>query len=175
MDWVRRKLARTSTESKIPNHQSQSNPKGADEEQIYGITEELINFVKSFTIDTFKDFPLQDEDEATYVGETPTTSTKIQKDLSQWQERHAILLLSKVKETSQLRYALCPRHLKEKQFWRIYFKLVRSHLIEYELRAVQLEKLKSMAMEDEKSSDNGAWEVEMAEAKHGVFNEPQPS
>ncbi|KAI4354388.1 hypothetical protein L6164_003254 [Bauhinia variegata] len=170
--WVKRNRMRSIT----PNHQSQSNPRGADEEQVYGITEELIKFVKSFTINTFKDFPLQDEDEVTYVGENPTTSTKVQKDLSQWQERHAILLLSKVKQISQLRYMLCPRHLKEEQFWRIHFKLVRSHVLEYELRAIQLEKLNRMAKEDENSSDNNsACEVEMAEAKHGVFVETKPS
>ena len=33
-------------------------------------------------------------------------------------------------EISQLRYMLCPRHLKESQFWRIYFKLVKSHVAE---------------------------------------------
>lgn len=40
-------------------------------------------------------------------------------------------------------------------------------LIRYELRAIQREKLKRMAMEDAKSSDNRPNEVEMAEAKHG--------
>ncbi|CAI8584614.1 unnamed protein product [Vicia faba] len=29
---------------------------------------------------------------------------------------------------SQLRYVLCPRHLKDNQFWTIYFALARSHL-----------------------------------------------
>jgi hypothetical protein len=39
-------------------------------------------------------------------------------------------------------------------------------IIRYELRAVQLAKLKSMAMENEKSSETSVYEVEMAEAKH---------
>ncbi|GAB2213923.1 hypothetical protein Droror1_Dr00018249 [Drosera rotundifolia] len=41
---------------------------------------------------------------------------------------------------------LCPRHLKEWQFWRINFILVKSFVTEYELRAIQLEKLKTVAM-----------------------------
>ncbi|XP_061367852.1 uncharacterized protein LOC133310861 [Gastrolobium bilobum] len=176
MDWLRHSFSRSSRNSKSPNTQTQSNSKGRkeeeEEERIYGITEELINHVKSFTVDTFKNFPLQDEDEATYGEEAQSTSNKVRTDLSQWQEKHATLILSRVKEISQLRYVLCPRHLKEKQFWKIYFKLARSHVVEYELRAVQQEKLKRMAMEDEKSSDNSPYEVEMAEAKHGNFIEP---
>ena len=39
-------------------------------------------------------------------------------------------------------------------------------IIRYELRAIQLEKLKTMATENEKSSDISPHEVEMAETKH---------
>lgn len=181
MEWLRRNLSRSLRNSESPNPQSQLNSKKGREEdddeevRLYGITEELINHVKSFTIDTFKNFPLQDEDEATYDEETQSTSSNVQKDLSQWQERHAILILSRVKEISQLRFVLCPRHLKEKQFWKIYFKLARSHVFEYELRAIQREKLKRMAMEEAKSSDNRPNEVEMAEAKHGNLESLPPS
>ncbi|KAJ7950421.1 BSD domain containing protein [Quillaja saponaria] len=164
--WFRRNLTRSSENSKTPNPQTKSNPKGEDEEQFYGITEPLINYAKSFTFDIFKNFPLQDEEESTFGGEAPRTSANVRKDLSEWQERHASLLLSKVKEISQLRYMLCPRHLKERQFWGIYFKLVKSYVVEYELRAIQLEKLRKMAMENEESSDSSnSWEVEMAETK----------
>ncbi|KAF7845550.1 BSD domain containing protein [Senna tora] len=130
MDWFIRNLTRSSSKTKTSNLQSQSNSKGEDEEQLYGITGDLINHVKSLTIDTFRNFPLQDEDETTYGVESPRTSARIRKDLSQWQERHANLILSRVKELSQVRYKLCPGRLKEKQFWSIYFKLVRSHVIE---------------------------------------------
>ncbi|OIW18887.1 hypothetical protein TanjilG_25330 [Lupinus angustifolius] len=180
MEWLRRNLSRTSTISKTLNPQSQSQSKSKskskskqneeeEEECIYGITQQLINHVKSFTLETFKNFPLQDEYE-----ESESTSTKVLKDLSQWQEKHAILILSRVKEIAQLRFVLCPRHLKEKQFWKIYFKLARSHVFEYELRAIQQEKLKRMATEDEKSSDNNPNEIEMAEAKPGCFIESLP-
>ncbi|KAL1330661.1 hypothetical protein HN51_047910 [Arachis hypogaea] len=178
MEWFRRNLSRSSTNnSAVSNPSSQSNSKESQqesEEQIYGITQDLINHLKSFTIDTFKNFPLQDEDDSANGEEPRSSSTKVRKDLSQWQERHAVLILSKVKEISQLRYSLCPRHLKEEQFWKIYFKLARSYVVEYELRAIQREKLKKMAMEDEKSSDNSPYEVEMSETKPGNFLEPQP-
>ncbi|XP_027337627.1 uncharacterized protein LOC113851362 [Abrus precatorius] len=182
MDWLRRSLSRSSRNSKTSNTQTQPNSKvrqkeeeeEEEEESIYGITEELINHIKSFTLDTFKNFPLRDEDEGTYGEETQSSSTIVRKDLSQWQERHAILILSRVKEISQLRYVLCPRHLKENKFWKIYFKLARSHVLEYELRDVQREKLKRMAMEDEKSSDKSPYEVEMAEATQGNFTAPLP-
>ncbi|XP_068479159.1 uncharacterized protein [Phaseolus vulgaris] len=117
---------------------------------------------------------LQYEDEGSYWEETESSSSKVRKDLSEWQERHAILVLSRVKEISQLRYVLCPRHLKENQFWKIYFKLARSHVLEYELRHIKQEKLKRMAMEDEKSSVNNSYEVEMSEAKDFNFIEPLP-
>jgi hypothetical protein len=44
--------------------------------------------------------------------------------------------------------------------------LFLASIIRYELRAVQVAKLKSMAMENEKSSETSVYEVEMAEAKH---------
>jgi len=47
-------------------------------------------------------------------------------------------------------------------------------LIRYELRHIKQEKLKRMAMEDEKSSVNNSYEVEMAEAKDISFVEPLP-
>lgn len=49
-------------------------------------------------------------------------------------------------------------------------------LIRYELRAIQLARLKEMAMENEKSTSASAGEVEMAEAKHiGVASGGPPS
>ncbi|XP_028798287.1 uncharacterized protein LOC114753748 isoform X1 [Neltuma alba] len=171
MNWFTRNLTWTSRKTEASNPQSQSNSKEEDEDQLYGVTEDLINYTKSFTIDTFKNFPLQYEDEATNAENSLTNSARIRNDLSQWQERHATLVLSRVKELSQIRYKLCPGRLKDNQFWSIYFKLVRSHVIEYELRAIQREKLKEMAVEEEKSLDNNAIEVEMSETKHGSMIE----
>ncbi|OVA01604.1 BSD [Macleaya cordata] len=152
----------------------QKDPDDEEEEEL-GVTEELRDFVKSFTIETFKNFPLQKDDQVVTTssssstvksdnGSSITTDNKVQKDLSEWQERHAMLVLTKVKEISQLRYVLCPRHLKERQFWQIYFMLVKSYVAPFQMRAIQQAKLRRMSMKDEKPVDN-ACEVEMAEAK----------
>ncbi|KAF7806291.1 synapse-associated protein of 47 kDa-like [Senna tora] len=89
----------------------------------FGITDELREFVKGITFTTFRDFPLQDECE---LSDAPTVSN-VRNDLTEWQERHANLVLSAVKEISKLRYELCPRVMKERKFWKIYFILVNSH------------------------------------------------
>ncbi|XP_044503619.1 uncharacterized protein LOC123224136 [Mangifera indica] len=170
--WFRRSPSISNGKrSKTP----QSSVQKEDQEEllILGVTEQLIDHVKSFTLETFKNFPLQDDDDSTYDVEATTNSSgNVQQDLSDWQERHAILVLSKVKELAQLRFKLCPRHLKEQQFWRIYFMLVKSHVAEYELQAIRLAKLKSMAMENEKTSDSSVYEVEMAETKQAASLSP---
>ncbi|KAH6797255.1 hypothetical protein C2S52_021809 [Perilla frutescens var. hirtella] len=96
----------------------------------YGITDELREFVKEITINTFQDFPLEDDSE---MSDIPTVSN-VQQDLTEWQERHAKLVLLTVKEVSKLRYQLCPREMKERKFWRIYFILVNNHVAPYEQR-----------------------------------------
>lgn len=89
---------------------------------------------------TFRDFPLQDDSE---VSDIPTESN-VRKDLNEWQVKHASLVLSTVKEISKLRYELCPRIMKERKFWRIYFILVNSHVEPYEKRHMENVKLKSL-------------------------------
>ncbi|KAB2003719.1 hypothetical protein Goshw_011284 [Gossypium schwendimanii] len=154
--WFRRSVSRNSKNNKNPPDQPQ--PHHQEQEEFLGITQQLIDHVKSFTLETFKNFPIQDDGDI-----EAQTSYNVRKDLSDWQERHAVLVLSKVKELSQLRFKLCPRHLKEEKFWRIYFMLVNSYVAEYELHAIQRAKLQSIAMKDEKTSDTCAYEVEMAE------------
>ncbi|XP_051142860.1 uncharacterized protein LOC127259525 [Andrographis paniculata] len=133
-----------------------------EEEKFYGITDKLIEFIKSFSIETFRNFSLPDEDGNNCDG---ANSGNLRKDLTDWQERHAMLVLSKVKELAQLRFKLCPRYLKERQFWRIYFKLVESYVARYELHAIQLAKLKQLRTEDDSVSKSSTCEVEMSEAK----------
>ncbi|XP_052171189.1 uncharacterized protein LOC127787267 [Diospyros lotus] len=136
-----------------------------EEETMFGITEPLIDFIKTFAIDTFKNFPVPDEERGDCGEETGASAGNVRKDLSEWQERHATLVLSKSKEMSQLRFKLCPRHLKEWMFWRIYFTLVKNYIAEYELRAIQLAKLRQMTAENEKCPDTSGYEVEMSETK----------
>ncbi|XP_074370820.1 uncharacterized protein LOC141711977 [Apium graveolens] len=98
--------------------------------EMFGVSEELREFVKNISTTTFKEFPLQDDTE---MSDVPTVSN-ISQDLTKWQEIHAKLVLSTVKEISKLRYELCPRVMKERKFWRIYFILVNSHVAPYEKR-----------------------------------------
>ncbi|XP_027920975.1 uncharacterized protein LOC114178998 isoform X1 [Vigna unguiculata] len=107
--------------------------------QRFGITEELREFVRGITIATFEDFPLQDDTE---FSDVPAVSN-VRQDLTDWQEKHASLVLSTVKEISRLRYDLCPRVMKERKFWRIYFLLVNNHTAPYENKYMEDEKLKS--------------------------------
>ncbi|CAA0820869.1 BSD domain-containing protein [Striga hermonthica] len=105
----------------------------------YGVTDELRGFVKEIATDTFRDFPLADDSE---MSDVPTVSN-VRQDLTEWQERHAKLVLLNVKEISKLRYQLCPRVMKERKFWRIYFILVNSHVAQYEHRYNEHLKLKA--------------------------------
>ncbi|KAL9228314.1 hypothetical protein vseg_003907 [Gypsophila vaccaria] len=160
--WLRRSLSRTTNVETHKLNPQKSPKNGVNDEEYYGITDQLIDFIKTFTFDTFKGFPLLEQSDG-----VQTTVSGIRVDLSEWQQNHATLILSKVKELAQLRYTLCPRHLKERQFWRIYFTLVKTHLKEYELRAIRLDKLRKMAEEDDAlRSDTNGIELEMTEPKN---------
>ncbi|PIN06284.1 hypothetical protein CDL12_21163 [Handroanthus impetiginosus] len=124
----------------------------------FGVTEELREFVKGITTSTFRDFPLEDDSE---VSDIPMVSN-IRQDLTEWQERHAKLVLSTVKEISKLRYQLCPRVMKERKFWRIYFILVNSYVAPYEKLYMEDVKLKAT----EKAKD-----TEVKETSSGVKSE----
>ncbi|XP_061990950.1 uncharacterized protein LOC133709286 [Rosa rugosa] len=126
------------------------NEPSPEELQKFGVSDDLRDFVKGLTSDTFKHFPIQDEAEE--VSEVPTTASNVRKDLTEWQERHATLVLTTVKEISRLRYELCPRVMKERRFWRIYFTLVSSHVAPYEKQYMEELKLKEAEqLEDDKA------------------------
>ncbi|KAH9772236.1 BSD domain-containing protein [Citrus sinensis] len=119
---------------------SSSGPTASDLElQKFGITDDLRDFVKGLTSSTFQNFPIQDEAEASDV---PNTTSNVRKDLTGWQERHATLVLATVKGISKLRYELCPRVMKERKFWKIYFTLVSTHVAPYEKQYMEEIKLK---------------------------------
>ncbi|XP_020590841.1 uncharacterized protein LOC110031784 [Phalaenopsis equestris] len=113
----------------------------------FGITDELKEFVKGLTINTFRDFPMEDEMD---IDES-TTPSNVRKDLNEWQAKHATLILSTAKEISKFRYELCPRYMKERKFWRIYFILVSNHVAPYEKR--YMEELSVKASEQSQQSN----------------------
>ncbi|KAF9624457.1 hypothetical protein IFM89_011465 [Coptis chinensis] len=158
-------LAENISAPQIPLVDSSANSAPSDAElDAFGVTDDLREFVKGITHSTFQDFPIQDGPE---ISEIPTLSN-VRQDLTEWQERHATLVLLTVKEISSLRYQLCPRHMKERKFWKIYFILVNTHvapeiqdvnfyflaLIRYEKRYME-EKLKSAEKEkDDELKEN---------------------
>ncbi|KAF2321382.1 hypothetical protein GH714_040970 [Hevea brasiliensis] len=75
-----------------------------EELQKFGITDDLRDFVKGLTSNTFQNFPIQDEAEASDVQ---TTASNVRKDLNEWQERHATLVLTNVKESSLFQFLFC--------------------------------------------------------------------
>ncbi|KAL8141876.1 hypothetical protein V2J09_014908 [Rumex salicifolius] len=128
----------------------------ADELEMFGVTDELREFVKEITLNTFKEFPLPDD---STMSEVPTVSN-VSQDLTEWQAKHANLVISTVKEISKLRYELCPRFMKDRQFWRIYFMLVNSHIAPYEKRYIENLKL----IEEQERADKLAKEALKREA-----------
>ncbi|CAH2052626.1 unnamed protein product [Thlaspi arvense] len=173
---IRRSFFREKND-KLPNGSSSRNEEVKDD--LLGVTDDLINQIRSFTIDTFKNFSLKEEEEEASVSPLKdevngvSSSANVKKDLSDWQEKHAILVLSKSKELSQLRFKLCPRLLKEEQFWKIYFQLVRNLVAKYEVLAIQQAKIRRMAMEEsETSKTKGVYEVEMSETRQKLSTEP---
>ncbi|CAI0390426.1 unnamed protein product [Linum tenue] len=108
----------------------------------FGITDDLRDFVKGLTSSTFQNFPVQD---VPAPADVPANESNVRKDLNEWQERHATLVLSTVKQISKLRYDLCPRVMKERRFWRIYFTIVSTHVGSYEQE--YMEELKRKAEE----------------------------
>ncbi|BAS80700.1 Os02g0726400, partial [Oryza sativa Japonica Group] len=128
----------------------------AAELERYGITEDLREFVKGMTISTFRDFPLQDEPE---MSDVPTVSN-VRQDLNEWQARHATLVLSAVKEISKFRYELCPRYMKERKFWRVYFLLVNNYTSLYENK--YFEELKVKAEEEKMDAKKEVTETSQA-------------
>ncbi|KAJ9140588.1 hypothetical protein P3X46_031220 [Hevea brasiliensis] len=149
-------LART-----VPALDSQLEEKEKEKElERFGVTEELREFVKEITMSTFQDFPLEDDSE---MSEVPMVSN-VRQDLTQWQEKHACLVLSTVKEISRLRYELCPRTMKERKFWRIYFIIVNNHVAPYEKRYME----EAMQKSAEQVKDNVVEEKAMATSKPEV-------
>lgn len=119
-----------------------------DDLEKYGVTDELREFVRGLTLDTFKEFPIDNSALERNQSQEASPSSNVRQDLTAWQERHAVIVLSIVPEISQFRYVLCPRYMKEGKFWKIYFMLVKSHVAPYEMRFMQ--QLKALTEEQER-------------------------
>ncbi|KQJ85125.1 uncharacterized protein LOC100825882 [Brachypodium distachyon] len=144
--------------SKPPAAAGKGKEKEEEEEaEAHGVTPQLLDFLRTLSPDAFKSSALQ------LQGASAEAAAAA--ELTDWQQRHAVLVLAKAKELAKIRYDLCPRHMKDKQFWRVYFLLAKSYILPYELRAIQKEKVRRMEAENRKSKDVITVEVEMQESK----------
>ncbi|KAG7949865.1 hypothetical protein I3843_13G085200 [Carya illinoinensis] len=64
--------------------------------QKLGVTDDLCEFVKRLTAITFRNSPMQDAIEAE-ASDGATTASNMRKDLLEWQEKHATVVLTTVK------------------------------------------------------------------------------
>ncbi|RDX91789.1 hypothetical protein CR513_26173, partial [Mucuna pruriens] len=109
----------------------------------FGISDDLRSFVKGLTSTTFQNFPLSSDEPEGSDG--ATVGSNVRKDLNEFQEKHATLVLTSVKEISRLRYELCPRTMKERHFWKIYFTLVNTHVAPFENQYMEEVQLRAAA------------------------------
>ncbi|WJX63289.1 hypothetical protein P8452_48196 [Trifolium repens] len=131
----------TATSTALP-----SAPREQDFER-FGVTDDLRSFVQGLTSTTFKHFPVNSDESESEGSDVPTSASNVRKDLNEFQEKHATLVLTTVKEISRLRYELCPRAMKERHFWKIYFTLVNTHVAQYENQ--YMEKLREASKKSE--------------------------
>ncbi|XP_048566901.1 uncharacterized protein LOC125546824 [Triticum urartu] len=80
--------------------------KEEDAEEL-GVTPQLLDFLRTLSPDAFK----------AVLCFVAGGSAESAAELSDWQQRHAVLVLARAKELAKVRYDLCPRHMKDKQFW----------------------------------------------------------
>ncbi|KAK9833157.1 hypothetical protein WJX74_008715 [Apatococcus lobatus] len=117
-------------------------PPSQSELSEYGITAEFMEFVRSLTYSTFRDFQHGDTGSATAsassqseasisipepkgLGDAKTLNTE---RLTPWQEKHALLVVRSVQEINELRFVLVPKRMTDQEFWHIYFTLARKYL-----------------------------------------------
>jgi len=87
--------------------------------EAYGLTNDFIEFVRHLDYSTFRD----NQSEINTINANDKGYI-----LNPWQARHAGLLLREVKEINELRYVLCPKYMDDRQFWEIYFQLVKDKI-----------------------------------------------
>lgn len=102
--------------------------------EAYGITPDLLDFIRTLSFATFSDFP-GDQLAPLSSSTSQSTTTPIDSNnanvvdvLNSWQVRHASLVVKTAKEVNELRFVLCPRYMTDARFWHIYFTLIMKYL-----------------------------------------------
>ncbi|XVF54491.1 hypothetical protein PTKIN_Ptkin05aG0184400 [Pterospermum kingtungense] len=106
-DLIRSSLA----EGIAPPPNTERQAEQEEELERFGINEELRDFVKGITLSTFQDFPFSDDSPMSDVA----TVSNIRQDLTEWQEKHANLVLLTVKESSNVEMTSNPQATENKQ------------------------------------------------------------
>ncbi|XP_050364911.1 uncharacterized protein LOC126783479 [Argentina anserina] len=92
----------------------------AEEEEEYavGVTEEVLNFARNIAMhpETWLDFPLDEEED---LGDF---------EMSDAQQEHTTMIEHLAPRLAALRIELCPCHMSESYFWKVYFVLLHSRL-----------------------------------------------
>ncbi|KAE9603633.1 putative BSD domain-containing protein [Lupinus albus] len=87
-------------------------------EHAVGITDEVLTFAINISMhpETWLDFPIQEEDDTHDF------------DMSDAQRDHAVAIERLAPRLAALRIELCPCHMSESYFWKVYFVLLHSRL-----------------------------------------------
>ncbi|KAK7410096.1 hypothetical protein VNO78_00619 [Psophocarpus tetragonolobus] len=88
------------------------------EQRAVGITEEVLSFAMNIAMhpETWLDFPIDEEDDPDDF------------DMSDAQQEHAAVVERLTPRLAALRIELCPCHMSESYFWKVYFVLLHSRL-----------------------------------------------
>ncbi|KAJ6839366.1 uncharacterized protein M6B38_315270 [Iris pallida] len=112
--------------------------------QAVGVTEGVVAFARSVSMhpETWLDFPLARDDDDYYSEEF---------DMSEAQHEHALAVEHLAPSLAALRIELCPGHMSENHFWKIYFVLLHSTLDKHDaelLSTPQIVQARAMLLQD---------------------------
>ncbi|GAV57735.1 BSD domain-containing protein [Cephalotus follicularis] len=98
--------------------QIKSDEGGLEAGDVVGVTEEVLAFARNIALhpETWLDFPVPDEDDFDDF------------DMSDAQQEHALAVEHLASRLAALRIELCPGHMSEGCFWKIYFVLLHPRL-----------------------------------------------
>ncbi|GAU32572.1 hypothetical protein TSUD_218300 [Trifolium subterraneum] len=82
----------TATSTVLP-----SPPPQEEDFERFGVTDDLRSFVQGLTSTTFKHFPVNSDESESEASDVPTSASNVRKDLNEFQEKHATLVLTTVK------------------------------------------------------------------------------
>ncbi|KAI3989240.1 hypothetical protein MKX01_031526 [Papaver californicum] len=104
-----------------------------------GVTDDVLAFARNIAMhpETWLDFPLDDDEDSDDF------------DMSDAQQEHALAVMNLAPELAALRMELCPEHITDGYFWKIYFVLLHSRLSKHDaelLSTPQIAEARAMLM-----------------------------